>query len=491
MHDRRLAHDLTEPTARLPGETIETGAFRLLCRGARDHTGPVTRDCCAGTPMIDLGLRPADGLERAWRPSLVPAAGDLPGGDCPTETAPSTRRRMLWEIWDGYHCSICGTCLSLGELGKIAAKAGIRFVPQESEHGIHGHFVQLAGKAGRVAKLTHKVLDRKYRSAIDRFRRAKSDIQVAELWDRALAEGDVPGPYWALVTHPRATPVLMVKAFGEVHMLSHLAGATNRADIRRLRALEFERRALSEQLAAMQQRLSDRDDEHRRLAREQADRLMELRSRLQVAQAAGARLGEMEERVLEFEDGRELREVRARSAALESELEEAKRERRNESQRRSSLEEELAGLRSDHREMGVTIETLNAECDALESLLKSGACDSSGVAVAPGEEVDLCGRRIAYVGGRPGTVGRLRALVERLNGHFVYHDGGVEDHEGQLGRILGQADIVLCPVDCVSHRASLRAKLFCKRTAKPFVPLRSAGLSSFVTGLRQAAGHGD
>ena len=45
----------------------------------------------------------------------------------------------------------------------------------------------------------------------------------------------MPGPYWALMTHPRSTPALMVRAFGEVHMLSHLAGATNRADIRRLR----------------------------------------------------------------------------------------------------------------------------------------------------------------------------------------------------------------------------------------------------------------
>ena len=53
-------------------------------------------------------------------------------------------------------------------------------------------------------------------------------------------------------------------------MLSHLAGATNRADIRRLRALEGERREMSEKLEAMQLRSSEREDEHRRLAREQA-----------------------------------------------------------------------------------------------------------------------------------------------------------------------------------------------------------------------------
>ena len=121
-------------------------------------------------------------------------------------------------------------------------------------------------------------------------------------------------------------------------------------------------------------------------------------------------------------------------------------------------------------------------------MLESGIDDShGGGAVGSDPTVDLCGRRVAYVGGRSGIVSHFRALVERLNGHFIHHDGGIEDHEGQLGRILGQADVVLCPVDCVSHRACLRAKQFCKRTAKPFVPLRTAGLSSFVTGLRQAS----
>ena len=48
----------------------------------------------------------------------------------------------------------------------------------------------------------------------------------------------------------------------------------------------------------------------------------------------------------------------------------------------------------------------------------------------------------------------------------------------------------LCPVDCVSHGACLFARKFCKRTAKPFVPLRSAGLSSFVTGIHRAAAAG-
>ena len=440
-------------------------------------TGGVGPGAAGGTDL-SFDLPPA--VER-------PAFDKLPGRRTRGASATS-RRHLLWEIWDGYHCSICGTCLSFGELGRIAAKAGIQFESDESEHGIHGHFVQLSAKGGRVAKLTHKVLDRKYRNAIERFRRAKSEEQVGKLWSRALADGDVPGPYWALMTHPRSTSALMVQAFGEVHMLSHLAGATNRADIRRLRALEGERQELTDQLATARRRLFESQAEHRRVAEDHQAEKRELANRLQAAQAAEIRFEQLEGRLRELEDGETVRTLRAHNAALESELNGARRQLRTETQRQSTLEHELSALQAALRDASSTAEALSTECGDLESILEAGIDDADGAgAIESDPAVDLCGRRVAYVGGRSGIVGHFRALVERLNGHFIHHDGGKEDHEGQLGRTLGQADVVLCPVDCVSHRASLRAKQFCKRTAKPFVPLRTAGLSSFVTGLRRAA----
>ena len=65
----------------------------------------------------------------------------------------------------------------------------------------------------------------------------------------------------------------------------------------------------------------------------------------------------------------------------------------------------------------------------------------------------------------------FRALVESANGRFAHHDGDIEDGAQRLDRVLSQADVVLCPIDCVSHSAYLRAKKFCKRAAKTFVPL--------------------
>ena len=40
------------------------------------------------------------------------------------------------------------------------------------------------------------------------------------------------------------------------------------------------------------------------------------------------------------------------------------------------------------------------------------------------------------------------------------------------------------PTDCVSHDAALQVKRLCRQTMKPFVPLRSSGVASFVAGLR-------
>ena len=486
---------------RSPSMTLLPEQTTKCCEGERPRgasfyaaNAPATSDI--GRSLIGPGLQPVNGFDLDL-PSATQSAmshrhrrPDRHGSTHSQEPTSASRRRLLWEIRDGYHCSICGTCLSFAELRKIAAKAGIGFEPDENEYGIHGTFVQLAAKPGRVAKLVQKVLDRKYRSALGRFHRAKTEAEVDALWSQALTEGNVPGPYWALMTHPRATAALMVQAFGEVHMLSHLAGATNRADIRRLRVLEGERQELSEQLTEARRRLSDREAEHRHLCRAHEAEVRGLTRRLRAAQATEAHLAQMQERLRACEGGEALLTLRNRSLALKSELEQTQRELRSESQRRVSLENELSALRAAHQETSATVRALNAECDALESVLRSGIDAENHAATETDAAVDLCGRRIAYVGGRTGIVEHFRALVERLNGRFIHHDGGIEDHEGQLGRILGQADVVLCPMDCVSHRASIRAKRFCKQTAKPFVPLRSAGLSSFVTGLRRAVGVG-
>lgn len=195
-----------------------------------------------------------------------------------------------------------------------------------------------------------------------------------------------------------------------------------------------------------------------------------------------------EARLSAFESGEFCRGLRKERDAFAAELEEARRSCAAEAQRCAALERELARLCQAREETAANLREAEAERAALEAVLQSGIAGGAECAAPDTPAIDLCGRRIAYVGGREATIRHFRDLIERANGRFAHHDGGVEGGAARLDRVLNQADVVLCPVDCVSHRACLRAKNFCKRTAKTFVPLRSASLSSLAAGLQCAAG---
>ncbi len=92
-----------------------------------------------------------------------------------------------------------------------------------------------------------------------------------------------------------------------------------------------------------------------------------------------------------------------------------------------------------------------------------------------------------YVGGRGTLTQHLRACAEKMQGRLIYHDGGLEMSQDKLDGMVSQADAVFCPIDCVSHAACLRLKELCRRTGKPFVPLRSHGVSSFAIAIKSLA----
>ena len=404
------------------------------------------------------------------------------------EPLPTGRRLKLWEIRHDLHCAILGTCLSYAELVKVGRKAG--FVPTEeaTEYDVHTCLVKHSAEVGPLSRLLHKLLDRKYRSAIDACRSVLEESDLAAMWTGALRGGDIPGTYWALVSHPLATEKLLIRTFGDVHMLSHIAGAANRADIRRLKEVQAENRSLSEQLAGARRRMAAQQDEHRQSAESHAIEIQSMARRLQAAKTAETRIAALEGRLAEYENGEAHRRLQSESAALNEKLEDARRAGERESQRRTELEQQLALVQQAEEEAADQAQQLRAECAALEAIIEAGVHQTSVRSVPDIPALDLDGRHIAYVGGLTGSVGKFRSLTENLNGRFIHHDGGVEDNSAGLGRVLNQADVVLCPVDCVSHGACLRAKRFCKQTAKTFVPLRSAGLSSFVAGLQEAVG---
>jgi hypothetical protein len=81
----------------------------------------------------------------------------------------------------------------------------------------------LAGRRDAGAKLLQKALDRRHAAAIKQYAKAKDEEMLRRMWDESMRSSDIPGAYWALLSHAVATETIVKKAFQDVHMLSHLS----------------------------------------------------------------------------------------------------------------------------------------------------------------------------------------------------------------------------------------------------------------------------
>jgi hypothetical protein len=343
-------------------------------------------------------------------------------------------------------------------------RLGVPEADAADSHAVHQLGVILAGNPEAGAKHLQKLLNRKHKTALNQFAKAKDSVALATLWDDASKRGDIPGAYWAVLTHPAATEQIVKRVFGEVHMLSHLVGAANRADIRRLRKLEEDNSALTATIERQQEQLRDgfasRDETIRRL--------QAIVTRKTQAEAA--------------EDGAS-EQAKAASDAL------ADREKRlrDEVTRRERAERQLATLAAEHDEMARRLQAAKQELEALRSELTSTESQIATLLPTEGEApthtVDLSGLTILYVGGRTHQIPRLKGFVERVNGKFLHHDGGIEHSSTLLPGLLSRADAAVFPIDCVSHDAAARIKRICSQMGKFCLPVRTSSITSLLSGI--------
>jgi len=278
-----------------------------------------------------------------------------------------------------------------------------------------------------------------------------------------------PGAYWAALSHPATNDVLLREIFADVHMLSHLVGAANRADIRRLRQLEDENTELQAKVGRQQQQLRDavvsRDATIRELRCALEERIMcdrnstvqhpEPDSEIWANLVANLkrRLATAESRCKRFE--REIAEYRS---ALIGERDARAETERQDNELRQELEEVEASL-----------------------------ADIVGIDDGRQPPPRLSNLTVLYVGGRQAQIGHLRAFAERSGALFLHHDGGIEERGGLLQGLISRADCVFFPVDCISHAAMSLVKRTCRQSGKPFLPLRGAGLAPFCAALNNRA----
>lgn len=400
-------------------------------------------------------------------------------------TATPIRRKKLWQLDAHFHCSVIGTCVSLHELRRICQKINIRIDVNVSDYELHRGFVSLAHEPCDTTRRLHKHLDRKYKRDIDNIAKIRSLDAFRDRWQAAMKTGHIAGPYWALVTHPLAPNELLQQIYGDVHMLSHLSGASVRVDMQKLSRLQQRNSDLEKQLG------ETKAIHHKQLTKH---RQTQLTLNTQLAQAKITQSA-LEKAHLELDSLQKdplVKRLQAQLDTLLGELTEAKKRAHRGETMVAKWRQWSERSQNYNHELKTQLAEVCQERDALEKILDrlyhadvTEACPARQNNTCP--NADLCGRCILYVGGRYSQYSQFRTLVERQNGRFLHHDGGREDSRQRLGTILSQADAVLCPLDCVSHDAVNRVKRFCETYAKPLVLLPRASLSAFARGLEQVA----
>ena len=390
------------------------------------------------------------------------------------EETVGSRRRKLWEVGAGHHCIVIGTCISIAELRGLARQAGIEQWHTASDYEVHHNIaVSAARERTRLSTLMHKELERKFALAVRRFANAKSDGEIRAWWQEALARGEVAGALWAIMTHPMASEQTLCTAGEELHMLSHQAGASNRADLQRLAELERESASLR---AQWQRHVSKSAGQ---LAQKDA-LIAALETRAAEAAAVHRRCEQTEARLRELEEKGAVAELQ-RLVAAES----------RRAQRAEERASELAGADARCARLEAELANARRECEAAECMLQSVLAERSsadGALAHTTRAVDLDGRCVLCVGGRTGLVEQYRLLVEHCRGEFIHHDGGLEDNSRRLQALLASADAVVCAAGNVSHGAYYVVKRYCKQNGKPCVLLKNASLSSFANGIRALSG---
>jgi hypothetical protein len=360
----------------------------------------------------------------------------------------------------------------------------------DSDFLLHSTLVNQVCTRTPAPRALNKMLESKYKVAITRYARAKDDQAIKAFWEEDVRRGNIPGAYWAIMTHPSASVELIKDIYGEVHMMGHDTLRDCQRDNRELSKLkkkvallekvpENERQQHRKEKKALEKKISALSEFKQLYASLKAENT---RLRTQLEQSSAEESGNLKQQLDEFQ--RQIASLCGRLDILSDELEVKEDMLKIAGKTVDNLEKAQARIYSENEKFRQEIMSLEAALrPQITTPCNCTACEDQGTTRCPGQ--DLCGRKVLYVGGRQSLVPMYRKLIERQGGSFLHHDGGIEVAKARLPEMLTGADVVVCPVDCVSHEACTCVKKMCKRYMKPYVMMRSSGLSSLTKGLSE------
>jgi hypothetical protein len=377
----------------------------------------------------------------------------------------------LWDLEAKYLCAIVGTCATVFEMRKLAIKSKIENPGQYSDYQLHNIFVNAAHDGTRPGRLLEKLFQQKFRSTIAQYRTTDSS-EFEVLWENSLKGGDVVGSYYALLTNFQTTLTVRDKAVGDIHMLSHISGASCRIDLKLLPKLKKTNLELSAHINKLNIK------HHKAVQAWQQKQTVlekicaELNSRLSRPAALNVDLST---------EQRQLEKLQKRNSRLSDLVAKLREEKYQFQQEISDLQRNNCITRKCNQSIGIEALTKKRGRPMLKEPEISNLVRPSDAQL----ELNLNGKKILYVGGRYRQVPHFKELIERYNGCLFYHDGGREDGDKRLSEMLLKVDLVICPIDCISHNAIECVKRNCQKLNKRFIPLRRSSLSALARALEQ------
>lgn len=414
-----------------------------------------------------------------------------------SQGAPALRRKKIWQINSGYYCSVIGTCLSRRELTQIARKKVFSFEPGLDAFAVHRRLSAIASDRLPKTRALNKILDDKFKVSIKRYSCLLTDEDVQDEWKKDLKSGNgIPGAYWAIMTRATCGKEVLDQVYGDCHMVSYdifssyFDNAKATASLRK--QIEILQCSLEKTKTTYQK---ERECIRWELGELQKSKGEFLRQRL-VSEYSVKENKELRMKLEKLQNGQKNISLQKESDLLRKENETLKLTVKV-NEEKSKFDDERGqrtGLAIDclQDEIG-TLSALNAELQeeimSLEEMFQLGMgsksvcdrCEEKQVSGCQG--IGLSGKAVLYVGGRNNMIAHYREMVEKHGGIFLHHDGGKESSRSLLPKMLSGADAVLCPIDCISHDACKCVKKICKRNSKPYVMMRSSGLSSLAKGL--------
>ena len=382
-------------------------------------------------------------------------------------------RLKLWDLDHIYHCAVIGTCLTLEEVKKLLRSLQIP-IKGVNSYDIHTTIVTLISYNDFGSRKVQSYLNKKFKVAIHKTKKMNATELIQE-WKRVTNSGDLISTFWAVIAHPLTNDQMKRDFYGDIHMQSHMSGASNRVDLRRLNQLEKERKQVDSETLAQQnkyQKLQAENTRSQLLIQNQTEKIADLANRVTALTNANEQLT-----ILKGVD--EIDRLNIQLLKLKHKVDFQVSEIEGYKNNLIQIDQVISTLNHQISRDKKTITEYEHETEYLQYVLSQNKLADKCLFKKQG----LCGQCVLYVGGKANLIPHYREMVEDKSGVFLYHDGGIEKSTQDLSQFINRADVVIFPSDCISHDAYWKIKSTCKKQQKPYEYLKSPGLYSLSNAL--------